>query len=1014
MNFARYALSNRIVMYMLTVVLIGGGIIAYENLGRLEDPEFTIKEALVTTRYPGASPREVEQEVTEKIETAIQQLGQIKRVTSLSRTGLSIITVEIKDKYDKYTLPQVWDELRRKVGDVPRDLPPGVEPSLVNDDYGDVFGVFFALTGKGYTYKELHDFAKDLRRELLLVQDVAKVEFYGVQQETVYVEMSRSRMSELGISQQDIYDTLKQQNMVVPAGQVKVGQEYIRINPTGVHTDVEQIGDLLVRASKSGELIFLKDFATVKRGYLDPPQTMMRYNGERAIGIGISTVQGGNVVVMGNAVQKRINELEATAPVGMILSSVYDQPALVTKAVSGFVINLLQALAIVIATLMIFMGLRSGLLVGAMLLLTIGGTLIFMLVWGISLERISLGALIIALGMLVDNAIVVTDGILINVQQGMSRKKAAVQVVTQTAWPLLGATVVAILAFAGIGLSQDKTGEYCYSLFQVILISLSMSWILAVTLTPLFCTLLLKAETPKEEEDPYRGSMYSMYRNFLLACLRRRWATMGVMVALLGVAMIGFGYVDKSFFPDSTLNMFYVDYWAPEGTHIDETAADLVEIEKYLEKLDGVESVSTFVGLGALRFMLTYAPEKINSSYAQLVIRVKDYRTIDAMRPKIEAYLAENYPNAEPRPSKFVFGTGGGFKMEVRFRGPDPTVLRKLSTQAKTILEKHGNTNYVRDDWRRKVKLLIPQFSEAKARQAGVSRPDLTHALQMTFSGLSVGVYREMDELLPIISRPPEHERINVDNINHVQVWSAVHQKMIPVNQVVNGFQTEWEDPIIRRRNRLPTITVQCDPVKGTAESLREGLISQMDAIRIPPGYSMEWGGEYEDSKDGQESLAKVVPFSFLAMILTIIIMFNAIRQPLVIFLTVPLALVGVTAGLLVTRQPFGFMALLGFLSLSGMLIKNAVVLIDQIDLEIREGKPVFQAIVDSSVSRLRPVAMAAITTILGMIPLLQDAFFVAMAVTIMAGLAFATALTLIVVPVLYAIFFRASAAPSA
>ncbi|MFC1835181.1 efflux RND transporter permease subunit [Thermodesulfobacteriota bacterium] len=1008
MNLAKYALQNRVVMYVFTILLIGGGVWSYQKLSRLEDPEFTIKEALVITEYPGASPRQVEQEVTDKIETAIQQLGQLKKVTSLSRTGLSIITAEMKDKYDKDTLPQIWDELRRKVGDVQSQLPPGVKASVVNDDYSDVFGVFFAVTGKGYSYKELYDFVKMLRRELLLVQDVAKVEIYGRQPETVFVEMSRSRMAELGVSQDDIYQTLHRQNMVVPSGQVQVGSEYIRITPTGMHETVEEIANLLVRAGKSGELIYLKDFAKVYKGYIDPPQILMRFDGQEALGLGISTVLGGNVVAMGEAVTKRLKELEAQAPVGMKLSPVYYQPELVTKAVNGFVISLLEALLIVIVVLMIFMGLRSGLLVGVILLLTIAGTLIFMYIWGISLERISLGALIIALGMLVDNAIVVTEGILIGVQGGMERKKASMLVIAQTAWPLLGATFVAILAFAGIGLSQDKTGEYCYSLFQVILISLALSWVLAVTLTPLFCSMLIKRKPGDQDKDPYAGRVYQSYKKFLLTCLKRRWATCGSLIVLLGLAIYSFGYVDSTFFPDSTLNKFYIDYWLPEGTHVEETSRDLKEIEEYLAGLDEVESVSTFMGQGALRFMLTYTPEKINGSYGQLLVEVKDYRQIKPMIPKVAKYLAANYPNAEPRVNRFMFGPGGGFKIEVRFRGPDYQVLRNLSSKAKAIMEENQNTVYTRDDWRNKVKLLVPVFSEAKARAAGISRPDLADALEMTFKGLTVGLYREEDELLPIISRPPELERLSVDNINDVQIWSPAHQRMIPITQVVSGFKTEWEDSIVHRRNRLPTVTVQCDTKKGSAEATREKLAPRLEAIDLPPGYEMEWGGEYEDTLDGKAALSTVLPFSFLAMILTIILMFNAIRQPLVIFLCVPLAIIGVAFGLLATGQSFGFMALLGFLSLSGMLIKNAVVLIDQIDLEIREGKETFAAIVDSSVSRLRPVAMAAVTTILGMIPLLQDAFFVSMAVTIMAGLAFATALTLIVVPVLYAMFFRA------
>ncbi len=1008
MNLADCAIKNRVVMHMVTLLLIVGGIWAYQQMPRLEDPEFTIKQALVQTEYPGATPEEVALEVTDKLETAIQQLGQLDTITSQSRSGLSIITVEIKNQYNKTTLPQVWDELRRKVNDAQRGLPPGTRPSRVIDDFGDVYGVYFALTGEGFTYQKLYEFAKDLRRELLLAKDVAKVELWGVQQETVYVEMSRSRMAGLGVSQQDIFNTLKQQNMVMPSGWVQVDKERVRINPTGMHENVEEIGNLLVRASKTGELIYLKDVATVQRGYIDPPRTLMRYNGERAIGIGISTISGGNVVTMGEAVSKRLEELRATMPLGMEISRVYYQPKLVTEAVNGFLNSLLQALAIVIGTLMIVMGLRSGFLVGAILLLTISGTMIFMYIWGVALERVSLGALIIALGMLVDNAIVVVEGILIGVQRGMKSTEAAIQVVKQTSMPLLGSTAVAIFAFTGIGLSNDSTGEYCYSLFQVILISLSLSWFLAVTLTPLYGAMFIKAAPALSgAEDPYSGRMYQTYKRFLLRCLWLKWITVGVLVALLAGAVYGFGFIQGQFFPDSTLNMFYADYWAPEGTHIEETAKDMEEAREYISKLSGVKSVTSIVGQGSLRFMLTYQPEKLNPSYGQLIIEVDEFQQVGKLIPTVEDYLSKNFDSAEPRVQRFVFGPGGGFSIEARFRGPDPVVLRGLSNQAKAIMEADPNTKYVRDDWRGKVKLLVPEFSEARARRAGIARPDLSQALEMNFSGLNVGLYREEDELLPIILRPPDAQRIGVDNIHDVQVWSPVNQRFIPINQTVSGFLTQWVNSIVRRRDRLPTVTAQCDPKEGLAEPVFNRLRPKIEAIKLPPGYELEWGGEHDNVEKAHEQLATVLPFSFLAMIITIIVMFNSVRRPLIIFLTVPLAIVGVTVGLLATGQPFGFMALLGFLSLTGILIKNAVVLIDQIVIEIEEGKEVSAAIVDSAVSRMRPVTMGAFTTILGMIPLLKDTFFVAMAVTMMSGLAFATAMTLIAVPVLYAIFYR-------
>ncbi len=1014
MNIAEYALNNRVVMYMITIVVIGGGLLSYQSLSRLEDPEFAIKEALIVTQYPGASPHEVEQEVTEKIETAVQALGQLKLVTSISRAGLSTITVEVKDKYDKKTLPQVWDELRRKIGDIEGSLPPGVKSPVVYDDYGDVYGVFFALVGEGYSYQDLYRTAKNLKRELLLVQDVARVEIFGAQQETVYVEMSRAKLTELGISQDQIYRTLSTQNSVAAAGDVKIGTERIRISPTGIRNSVEEIGNLLIGSSVQGsgsstepnKLLYLKDVAQIKRGYIDPPRVLMRHNGLPALGIGMSTVSGGNVVTMGNAVMNRLKDLETPLPLGMELSPIYYQPERVVEAVNGFVVSLLEALVIVVGVLMLFMGIRSGLLVGSILFLTVCATMIFMWIWNISLERISLGALIIALGMLVDNAIVITDGMLVGIQSGLNRKEAALQIVSRSSWPLLGATAVAILAFAGIGLSQNVTGEFCFSLFQVILISLLLSWVFAVTLTPVFGERFLKAQKEGTAQDPYQGVLYGTYRKSLARCLRHKWITATSLVALLCAAGYAFGFTKESFFPDSNLKKFYINYWLPEGTDIRETAKDVKRIEDQLKKNDKVESVTSSVGQGVMRFMLTYAPEKTNGSYAFILIGSKEFDDMDGLIRDLGMYLSENFPSAEPVINRFVLGPGGEFKIQARFRGPDPRVLRELSNRAQTIMRADPGTKNVRDDWRRKVKVVVPEFSESKAGRAGLSRADLANALEMTFHGLQVGLWREGDDLLPIVSRPQENERTNVNNIHNVHVWSSANSAQIPIGQLLSGFRMEWEDPIIRRRNRVPTIHAQCDPKTETASAVLERIRPRVEAIKLPQGYELEWGGEYEDSRDAQTALGKMLPLSFLAMIVVIVIMFNAVRQPLVIFLTIPFAIIGVTIGLLVTGQSLTFVALLGLISLSGMLIKNGVILVDQIDFERIQGKPPFTAILDASVSRMRPVAMAAITTILGMIPLLTDPFFVSMAVTIMFGLAFATALTLVVVPVFYSILF--------
>jgi multidrug efflux pump subunit AcrB len=756
--------------------------------------------------------------------------------------------------------------------------------------------------------------------------------------------------------------------------------------------------------------------AQIKREYLEPSRLNMRLNGQPAVGLGISIVSSGNVVDMGRAVKEKLKQITQKAPVGMEVGIVSYQSDGVSRAVNSFLINLLEALLIVFFVLLIFMGWRSSLVIGSILLLTIGGTFVAMWLWNIDLQRTSLGALILALGMLVDNAIVVTEGILIKTGQGKDSVKAAGETVKQTALPLLGATVVAVMAFASIGLSDDATGEYCRSLFQVMLISLGLSWILAVTATPLFCVTLLKpgkkAKT-HENTDPYHGTIYRIYRKALGGALRFRWLTVLVMAALLAGSVYSFKYVQKSFFPDSTRPQFIVDCWMKQGDHIRETDKLAQELETFLLKQNHITSVASFVGQGSMRFALTLQPEKPNPSFAQLMVSVDDYTKIPELQKKVRDYARANCPQAQIFTRKFLLGPGAPGKIRARFSGPDPNRLRELAAQAKSIMAENPNAKDIRTDWRQRTKVIRPLFSPVEAERTGINRPQVATALKSAFEGKIAGVYREGDKLLPIIVRSPLSERKDIESINNIQIFSPVAGRMIPLRQVVSGIETTFEDPIVRRRNRMRTITVICDPAKGTADTLLSQLRPQIEALKLPAGYKLEWGGEYEDSKDSQESLFDNVPMPLLIMILSVIMLFNALRQPVIIFLCVPLSVIGVTAGLLLTNLPFGFMALLGLMSLSGMLIKNAIVLIDQIDLEAKQGKDLFSAISDASVSRVRPVTMAAVTTVLGMIPLAFDAFFNSMAVSIMSGLAFATILTLFVVPVLYAIFFKAPRNPS-
>jgi multidrug efflux pump subunit AcrB len=1013
MNIAEASINNRVITLTFAAVMLLGGLNAFKGLSRLEDPEFTIKDALVVTRYPGASAAEVEEEVTDRIEIAIQQLGQLDEIESRSVRGMSTLTVSIKNQYDRNSLPQVWDEMRRKVGDAQANLPPGAGPSLVIDDYGDVFGVFIAIYGEEYSYAELKDVVDLLRRELLLVQDVAKIDTYGEFVEAIYVELERDRMAELGIPTSAIIRELTNKNVASDAGRVKVGPEFISIVPTGELDSVEDFESVLISPGSSSQ-IFLRDVANVHRGYVEPPSTLMRHDGKAAIGLGISTVSGGNVVVMGEALKQRLIELEPRIPLGIEFGLVSVQSEAVSEAISGFVVSLIEAVAIVIVVLLIFMGLRSGLLIGFVLVLTISGTFIFMGPWGIALERISLGALIIALGMLVDNAIVVVDGILIRIQKGEDATAAAAAVVNQTAVPLLGATIVAVLAFAAIGTSDDSTGEFCRSLFQVVFISLGLSWITAVTVTPLLCVMFLKPpSTSADESDPYASGFYRGYQAFLRSCIRARWVTVAAVIGMFAASLWGFGYVDQSFFPPSTRPQFMIDVWMPQGTHIDDTTRAVEKAETYLREQDGVTHVNSLVGQGSLRFLLTYTPEKQDSSYAQLIVDVDDSSKIATLIPKIESDFEELLPDALTYGFPFELGPGANGKIRARFSGPDPTVLREISQQAEEIFHADSNAKAIRTDWRQRVKIVEPILSEQQANANGITRSDVADVLLQAFQGFSIGLYREGDLLLPIILRAPEAQRADVASIQNLQIWSPAAQGMIPLRQVVAGFETRFEDEIIMRRDRKPTITIFGDAKTGPASVLFNRLRPQIEAIELPQEYELEWGGEYEDTANARGPLMASLPLFIIMMVLITIGLFNSLKEPLIIWLCVPLALIGVTGGLLATAQPFGFMALLGFLSLMGMLIKNAVVLIDEIRLQRSEADNLLTAIVNSGTSRLRPVAMAAATTALGMLPLLLDAFFIAMAVTIIFGLMFATLLTMIIVPVLYAIFYGASSDPA-
>jgi multidrug efflux pump subunit AcrB len=1009
MNLAAATLDKRTIAWLGCLLLLVGGWISYQQLGRFEDPEFVIREAVIATPYPGALPAQVAEEVTDVIEGAVQQLQEVKEVTSVSGMGLSRVKVKIDLPFarDRDQLEQVWDKLRRKVTDAQRELPPGAGPPVVNDDFGDVYALFFAVTGDGWSLAQVRDYAEVLERELVLVPGVARVATLGAPQDAIYVEIAASRTAQLGITREQIDEALRRQNIISAAGDLAAGPQRIRIAPRGQVDSVAAIGNIVLGAGGGEQVLFLRDVANISRGVVEPPRVLVRYDGRPAIGLGVSNVAGGNVVEMGTAVRARLAELESQRPVGMELNVVSYQSDSVRAAVDGFVWNLIAAVVIVVGVLVLFMGPRSALVVGIVLVLTVAGTLIAMALDGIAMQRISLGALIIALGMLVDNAIVVTDGILVRLQRGGDRRQAAIDVVQTTQWPLLGGTAVGILAFSAIGLSPTDMGEYAGSLFWVILYSMLLSWLLAVTITPLLCVVLLKVK-PAAEADRPRQPVLDRYRAVLRTLLTHRLGTGLALLALLAAGVVGFGFVTPGFMPESARPQFVVDVYLPQGTDIDATAATLAEIEETVRARPGVTHATSFIGQGGLRFMLTYSPEEPNSAYGQLLVDVDDVRGIDPLVAELQERLTAQHPDASIKVWKFMLGRGGGKKIEAAFRGPDPAVLRRLADEAKAIMAVDPGAVAVQDDWREKVPVLRPNVDPVAAQRAGVDITQVSAALNRAFSGERVGAYREGDTLVPIIARAPAAERDRAAALDNVQVYSPTAGRYLPVGQVVTGTALEWVDAIVRREDRFPTLKAQADPEPGALSGpVLERLKPQVEAIALPPGYALEWHGEDKASREANEGLALSAPYGFAAMVLAVVVMFNALRQPLVIWLTVPLAIVGVAIGLLLFRVPFEFMAILGFLSLIGMLVKNAIVLVDQADAERQAGKPGLAPVLDAAASRARPVLLGALTTILGVAPLLFDPFFKSMAVTIMFGLAFATLLTLIVVPLLYAVLFR-------
>lgn len=1026
----------------LLIILLGvGGVISFLNIGKLEDPAFTIKTAVIVTRYDGASAKQVEEEVTLPLERFIQQLPYVDNITSISGVGLSQITVSILDRYGPNELPQIWDTLRRRVADAALAFPPGVSPPFVNDDFGDVYGIFLSLYGKGYSNQSLRDFAETLRRELVVIPGVGKVVISGIIPEEIQIEVSRAKMASFNITPQRLHAILSQQNVVSNAGNVLVGNKKIRLNPTGEFSSVQELSTVVISEPGAPKSVYLRDIATITQGVTHAPNNIYRANGMQAVVLGVSFAPNVSVINVGNLVKEKLNELESERPAGMEMSLFYDQASEVETAVNGFIANFLISLLIVIGILLLFMGAKSGIVIALSLALNVLGTLFIMKMLDIELQRISLGALVISLSMLVDNSIVIVEGVLIAGKQGKSLLAAIRYAVGKTMLPLLGATIIAILAFAPIGLSNDSTGEYCKSLFQVLLISLMLSWFIALTITPVLmkwifkdhgegtlteistvdekaadatvkpadvaATETLTEDSEQKDEAIYSGAVFRIYMGTLDKLLRFKTPTLLILGALLALSIWGFGSVRQSFFPPSNTPIFFVDLWLPFNTDIKHTERVAAEIEQHIREKEPVKGTVVTTGQGALRFILTYNAQRLYSNYAQILVKTDDLQVIPGMVKEIESYIRAQYPDVRVQSKRIMFGPSNSSSIEARFIGADPEVLRNLADQTIQIFNTVPSADGVMHDWRERVQVIRPQYSQYLGSELGVDKREVDLALRLNFEGAPVGIYRDGSRLMPIMLQTPAEEHLNVEHLNDVMVWSNAQRTFIPIDNVVSEFTSEWEDPLIMRRDRKRTLTVMADPssVSGeTSAELLQQIKPKMDSLVLPQGYSLEWGGDYESTKNAQSGLLLSLPVAFVIMFIITVLMFSSLKNAVAIWLTVPLAMIGVTFGFLLTGIPFGFMALIGLLSLSGMLIRNGIVLVEEIGLQ-RKEKPFKEAVIYAAASRMRPILLTAFTTVLGLIPLLSDAFFQSMAVVIMFGLGFATVLTLLILPVIYSCF---------
>lgn len=1008
MNLAKYSLDNTKVIYFFLAVLLIGGVFSFGKLGKKEDAPFVIKSAVIMTRYPGAEPAEVERLITEPISREIQSMSGVYKIKSESMYGISKITFELLPSLPASSIPQKWDELRRKVLNIQPQLPSGSSVPTVSDDFGDVFGIYYGLTADdGFSYEEMRNWAERIKTQVVTADGVMKVALFGTQTEVVNISISVNKLAGMGIDPKQLAGLLQSQNQIINTGEITAGEQQLRVVANGMYTTVDDIRNQVI-TTRAGQ-VKLGDIAVIEKGYMDPPGTIMRVNGKRAIGIGVSTDPQRDVVLTGEMVDKKLAELLPLMPVGLNLESLYLENVIAKEANNGFIINLIESILIVIVIIMLVMGMRAGVLIGTSLVFSIGGTLLIMSFMGVGLNRTSLAGFTIAMGMLVDNAIVVTDNAQIAIARGVDRRKALIDGATGPQWGLLGATFIAICSFLPLYLAPSSVAEIVKPLFVVLAISLGLSWVLALTQTTVFGNFILKSKAKNAGKDPYDKPFYHKFEKILSVLIRRKIVTLGSMIVLFVVSLVVMGMMPQNFFPSLDKPYFRADVFYPDGYGVNDVAREMKKVEAHLLKLPEVKKVSITFGSTPLRYYLASTSVGPKPNFANVLVELNDSKYTKEYEEKFDVYMKANFPNAITRTSLFKLSPAVDAAIEIGFIGPNVDTLVALTNQALEIMHRNPDLINIRNSWGNKIPIWKPIYSPERAQPLGVSRQGMAQSIQIGTNGMTLGEFRQGDQVLPILLKGNSvADSFRINDLRTLPVFGN-GPETTSLEQVVSEFDFRYRFSNVKDYNRQLVMMAQCDPRRGVnAIAAFNQIWSQVQKeIKIPEGYTLKYFGEQESQVESNEALAKNLPLTFFLMFTTLLLLFKTYRKPTVILLMLPLIFIGIVLGLLLLGKSFDFFAILGLLGLIGMNIKNAIVLVDQIDIENQSGLDPRKAVIKATISRIVPVAMASGTTILGMLPLLFDAMFGGMAATIMGGLLVASALTLFVLPVAYCAIHR-------